>query len=86
MVLGSNIHVYKNAGLATPFFNWNLSREIFTSPEYYDNVVRINGALQNDTPDIIIDEERVLDKVKRFIPLIDQKYTRQGNEIYILNN
>jgi hypothetical protein len=74
VVLDENISVYKNNVLATPFFNWHLSKEIVENPEYYENVIKMHDALVNDPPDIIIDKgnlmkpffERMPDQEKLF--------------------
>jgi hypothetical protein len=78
LVLDSGINVYKDYSLASPFFNWELSEPIFSTPEYYESVVSVYRGLVSDPPDVIRDKE---DKLKPFldrIPQLRNMYTREG--------
>lgn len=82
LVLDNDLSVYKNHDFASPFFNWDLSDDIFSSPDYYENVVKVYEGLTNDPPDVIRDRE---DKLKPFldrIPDLKKKYVRQ-NGFYV---
>jgi len=77
LVLDNDLNAYKNHDLASPFFNWDLSKEIFSSPDYYENVIKVYNGLTLDPPDVIRDRE---DKLKPFldrIPELKKKYTKQ---------
>ncbi|HEX6224965.1 MAG TPA: hypothetical protein VFZ52_11175, partial [Chryseolinea sp.] len=77
LVLDNDVNAYKHHDLASPFFNWDLSKEIFSSPDYYDNVIKVYTGLTLDPPDVIRDRE---DKLKPFldrIPELKQKYIKQ---------
>lgn len=82
LVLDNDLSVYKNHDFASPFFNWDLSDDIFSSPDFYDNVIKVYKGLTNDPPDVIRDRD---DKLKPFldrIPDLKKKYVRQ-NGFYV---
>ena len=77
LVLDNDVNAYKHHDLASPFFNWDLSKEIFSSPDYYENVIKVYKGLTLDPPDVIRDRE---DKLKPFfdrIPELKKKYAKQ---------
>lgn len=86
LVMDENDDVYKEAKLATPYFNWRLSKPLFDSPEYYDSITRIFIDFKNDPPEVIIDTHNHLGKVMNYIPWLKENYTRQQNYIYTFNN
>jgi hypothetical protein len=82
LVLDDDISVYKTAQLASPFFNWTLSKQIFASSEYYENVISVHQGLVNDPPEIIRDKNDLLKPFLDRIPDLKQQYVRQ--DIYYL--
>jgi hypothetical protein len=77
LVLDNDLNAYKHHDLASPFFNWDLSEEIFSSPDYYENVIKVYTGLTLDPPDVIRDRE---DKLKPFldrIPELKKKYVKK---------
>jgi hypothetical protein len=83
LVLDEGLNVYKNHAFASPFFNWDLSKQIFGAPDYYENVIKVYLGLTHDPPDVIRDKE---DKLKPFlqrIPELKKRYTRKG-DFYII--
>jgi hypothetical protein len=78
LVLDNDINVYKNYSLASPFFNWELSSKIFSSPDYYENVIRVYNGLKQDPPDIIRDRENKLKPFFARIPELKRLYHREG--------
>jgi hypothetical protein len=80
LALDNEISIYKNHSLASPFFNWDLSMEIFSTPDYYESVIKVYQGIINDPPDVIRDRE---DKLKPFldrIPDLNRMYVR--NDIF----
>lgn len=78
LVLDDNIGIYKNYSLASPFFNWELSNPIFSTPEYYESVITVHNGLTSDPPDVIRDRE---DKLKPFLeraPQLKRMYVREA--------
>lgn len=76
LVLDNGINIYKNYSLASPFFNWELSEPIFSTPEYYESVITVYQGITSDPPDVIRDTE---DKLKPFLdrtPQLKKMYVR----------
>lgn len=86
LVLGDNIDVYKNSSLATPYLNWQLSRPLFESPEYFDNIAMLFNSFKNDSPDIIIDPNGAIKKIQPQIPWLRDNYVQKREDIYVLSN
>jgi hypothetical protein len=78
LVLDADWSIYKDNSLATPFFNWNLSREIFSNPQYYENVIHVYDGLKADQPDVIRDKEGLLLPFLDRIPEFQGLYTKEG--------
>jgi hypothetical protein len=76
LVLGPQLAVYHHNELATPFFDWELSRQIFESPEFYDDQLTVYHGLLSDPPDIIVDESNLMTHFFRRMPEISRKYKR----------
>jgi len=84
LTLDADYSFYRNNELASPFLNWNLSKEIFGEPGYYENVIVVYRGLNSDPPDIIRDKD---DQLKPFfdqIPKLKGMYSRNG--IYYVKN
>lgn len=87
LLLDQDIAIYKHYTLASPFFNWELSKKIFSSPDYYENVVKVYNGLKNDQPDVIRDRENKLKPFFDRIPALKKLYRREGVfYIKVVNN
>ena len=87
LVLDNTVELYNNNYLATPFFNWNLSEEIFRNPDYYENVTMVYHAFKTDPPQVVIDREDLLKGFFQRMPDIQNEYTRRGDQyIRKINN
>lgn len=73
---GNNLSVYKNSRMATPYLNWKLSEEILRNPKYYDNLAHIYHGFFKDLPELIIDQEGVIDGIFERIPDLADKYEK----------
>ncbi len=78
LVLDSDLSVYKNNALASPFLNWSLAKDVFIQPEYYENIIRVYDGLISDPPDIIRDEKDLLKPFLQRIPALREIYVRDG--------
>jgi hypothetical protein len=78
LVLDNGSNVYKQHALASPFLNWNLSNEIFSAPDYYENVIKVHKGLTSDPPDIIRDSENKLKPFFERIPELRRIYNKEG--------
>lgn len=79
LVLGEDLHFYKHYDLASPFFNWELSEEIFKAPDYYENVILVHTGLMADPPDVILDKNQLLKPFLNRIPDLQKRYVREGD-------
>jgi hypothetical protein len=79
LILGSDWGLLENNKLASGFYEWKRVKPIFTELDYYENVVLIDKAFNNDPPEVIIDEENRMLAVFNRIPKLKTRYTRAGN-------
>jgi hypothetical protein len=80
--LGSDWGLFEKNKMATGFYEWQLSNPVFSEVDYFENVVRIDKAFAEDTPEVIIDEENKMISVFKRIPTLQTLYSRQG-DIYL---
>jgi hypothetical protein len=85
LVLENTLDVYQDNFLATPFLDWKLTREIFRNPDYYDNVTQVYRSFKNDPPDLVLDQENLLEEFLKRMPEIRSEYVREGDR-YIRKN
>lgn len=83
LVLDEGWEVYANNRLASPFLDWNLSRSVFSQPEFYENVILVSNGLKNDPPEIIIDKHNLMQPYLERLPNLRKQYRRQG-DLYLL--
>ena len=78
LVLDDDWSIYRDNTLASPFFNWKLSGDIFLHPEYYENVIQVYDGLKSDRPDIIRDKSNLLRPFLDRMPELNELYERDG--------
>ena len=76
MVLGDKQQLYMYGSLATPFYDWSLSKAIVDNLDYYDNVVFVKESMDKFGPEIIIDYELKWQKIIMHIPEFNQQYNQ----------
>jgi len=74
LVLGDEMTNYQHSTSATPFINWQISKEIFENTGYYDNLIYILEGISKDPPQMIIDSNNVWEKVREQIPSLKKQY------------
>src|SRR5690606_17949891 len=84
LVLGDDQSWYIGNKLATPFLNWELSREIFEGPDYYENVIYVHKAFMKDSPEVVIDPDGYLKPFMTRMPAIRNKYVLSSPGVYSL--
>ncbi len=84
VVLSDDIRPYRYASLASPFFNWQLSDEVFYNLNYYDNLTLLHQGFIKDKPDIIIDKNKVMPAVFEKIPKLGEMYYQSADGYYRL--
>jgi hypothetical protein len=77
MVVGDDISLFQQNKLSGYFLDWDLSRKYFESPDYYENIVKINDSITSDPPDVIVDEVGMMDAVAERIPLVKRNYRKE---------
>ena len=79
LILDNTPDLYKSNFLATPFLDWRLSREIFSHPDYYQNVTSVYHSFKHDPPEIVLDPENLLKHFFHRMPDVESNYIRQGD-------
>ncbi len=74
LVLADDWGSYENNKVGSYFLNWDLSKEIFEHPEFYENIILINESFQSFPPDVIIDRNGLMEKVFVRLPLLKTQY------------
>ena len=86
LILEDTLDPYYTNYLATPFLNWNLSKDIFQHPDYYANVTQVYSAFKNDPPAIVVDSHNLLGKFFSRMPEVGAQYSRQGDRYVRISN
>jgi hypothetical protein len=88
LILGDDLSPYRQNQLAPPFLDWSLSRQIFESPEYYENVLLVNRLFDRDLPEVIIDPKNLMASFSDRLPSLKLKYekTDEGYQLKKINN
>lgn len=79
MVVGEDPGLYQHNSLGGGFYDWELSRQYFEHPEYYEHVIRMSRAFEEDAPEVIVDKENRMEAVLERLPAIRQRYQKEGN-------
>jgi hypothetical protein len=86
LVLGDEFGVFSKNEMAGYFLNWNLSKEIFEHPEFFQNVVFIHQCFRQDPPDVIFDKQNLLQPFLEKIPRMKSQFRQEGDKYYRINN
>ena len=87
LYLGEDYSIYRNASLATPYFNWDLSKLHLNYSQYFDNLTDIYNNFKKELPEVIIDEKGVMIEIMDKMPTIREAYqSRQNGQVYIRRN
>ena len=79
LVLEENPALLLNNTLSPAFVDWNLSKNIFENPQYYENVLLVNRFLEKDPPEIILDPKNIMEKYFERLPVLKSNYRKEGN-------
>jgi hypothetical protein len=82
LVLDQDDGLYEKNKAASYFLNWNLSKEIFLQPDYFENIILINESFDKDAPDIIIDESGLMKNVFARLPKWQPRYEKRGSAYF----
>lgn len=79
MVLGEGYGIYIHNQLGGHFFNWDLSHALFENPAAYKRLEAIAISFEEDPPEVIIDDNNLMEDVMDRIPNLRLKYRREGS-------
>jgi len=82
LVLGPDIRPYHYARVATPYFNWELSKDELEGTDYYDNLEMIDKKIRSDMPEFIVDQEGIASEIFQKIPLLGDEYQALNQGMY----
>jgi hypothetical protein len=85
LMLGEDITVYRSNELATGFFDWSLSKNVFEHPDYYENVTKVYNFFKADPPDVIIDTNQLMPEFFKRIPELKRQYSKTSADTYTKN-
>ncbi len=78
LILADDFGLYENNKMSSYFLNWHFAKHIFEHPEFYENIVLINSSFQKDLPDVIIDENGLMEKVFPRLPQFKKQFYQKG--------
>ena len=78
MVLSDDLTPFQQNKPAGYFLEWSLAEPVFHDPTYYQHVVQVAAALQNNPPDLVIDPQNKLAAFMPYLPDIQKKYKHEG--------
>jgi hypothetical protein len=86
LTLGSDLSLYQNATLATPYLEWRLARQQLTELSYYDNLVEAFRNFQQEVPEVIVDDAGIIQELFQRMPTIESRYTQspQYSHVWLL--
>ncbi len=77
--IGDDLSIYQNAQLATPYLDWQLSKRHLTNLDYYDTVEKVFQNINNDLPQVIVDEKGVIESLFQKMPTIQMNYRHSSS-------
>ncbi len=86
LVLINDASYYERNTLATGFCEWRLTEEVFTHPEYYENILTVQQQFSNDMPEIIVDPNKLMQPFFVFLPELGKQYARKGDSYFYVAN
>lgn len=86
VILGRDVSLYQHARLATPYLEWQLARQQLTELDYYDNLVEAFRNLEQDEPQVIVDDEGIVPQLFQRMPTIASRYKKDPRlpHVYVL--
>jgi hypothetical protein len=74
LVLGEHEGEYLNNYTATPYLNWDLSRNDLGNLDNFESVIHIYDNFRQDPPDYIIDKENIMPRLFERVPALRRRY------------
>lgn len=76
LLLGDQPAIFLQNVPATGFIDWELSRQFFEHPKSYTNVGYVYSQLTQDTPEVIIDPQNLMDPIFERMPDLKARYRK----------
>lgn len=76
LVLDDQPSLFVQNKLATPFYDWSLSKQIFEQPDYFEHMLKVSRTLESDLPEIIIDPNNLMKGFFSRLPALEAKYEK----------
>ena len=84
LVLGQDLGYYRNASLAGPYLNYQLSKPVLAEYKNYPALTKIYLSFKNEKPEYIIDEEGTFAALLEHLPGLAAIYTLERYGVYRL--
>ena len=78
LIVGEEPDAYLHAYPATPYLNWNLSKSHLEQVKAFNHLSMVYDNLEEDPPEVIIDQKELIPKLFEQMPTIASRYQRQG--------
>ena len=86
LIVGDDLGLYKNNKLAGYFLDWNLSKRFFEDPGNLGNITKIHKSFTEDPPDVIVDENDLMEPILERLPTVKMRYQKDGKIYRRLSN
>src|SRR5690554_1359758 len=83
LVLGTELGYYRDASLAGPYLNYNLSEDLLKREKSFEELTQIYLSLAQEKPEYIIDKNGVLAKLIESVPALKELYTEKQGVFYL---
>lgn len=84
LVLGNDLGYYQGAYLATPYLNYNISKEILLDYNSFGKMADVYQDFLKEKPEMIIDADGVFEQLLEKIPLLKDSYLKKSEGMYVL--
>ena len=84
LVLGQDLGYYRNASLAGPYLNYQLSKPVLAEYKNYPALTKIYLAFKNEKPEYVIDEEGTFAALLEHLPELAAGYALEAEGVYRL--
>lgn len=82
LVLTDENHHYLKNRAATPYIQWELAKETFEHPEYYESLTDVYVAFKKEMPEVIVDPNNLMSPFFDRMPEFKPRYYREG-DLYV---
>ncbi len=82
LVIGEDLSYYYGNSASTPYLNWAISKDVLQNVNDYQNILRIYESFEQQSPDIIIDDNNVFPEIMKRIPQIRENYQPSAKNRY----